>query len=395
MEVKTYRASSMQEALPLVRRDLGPTAAVLHTREVPLSRLLRWLPGMRRIEVTASADVVVPSRLPPRAAPAPAPAPSPTATPAPAGARRQEPRSATRSAASSTNCTRWSKTSAAARARRRARNCPSAVPPVHRPDRRRRQRGAGPRTGRASSRPRSAGAELDDALLVKARICADDRGRDRGSRPDRAHAGPLPRWWRWSARPAWARPRRSPSWPPISACAKSASVGLITVDTYRIAAVEQLRTYADIIDLPMKVVSTPAKCATPCARWPIWTWCCMDTAGRSPKDEVKIRELKALLAEAEADEVHLVLSSVASASALTSTAAALRRRRAPRRWCSPSSTRRRAWATCCRCCAPASCRLSYLTNGQNVPDDIEPADSRRLARLCWAWRRKTIDELEC
>src|SRR5260370_25268953 len=34
-------------------------------------------------------------------------------------------------------------------------------------------------------------------------------------------------------------------------------VGLITVDTYRIAAVEQLRTYADIIDLPMDVVSTP------------------------------------------------------------------------------------------------------------------------------------------
>ena len=34
-------------------------------------------------------------------------------------------------------------------------------------------------------------------------------------------------------------------------------VGLITVDTYRIAAVEQLRTYAEIIDLPMQVVSTP------------------------------------------------------------------------------------------------------------------------------------------
>ena len=36
-------------------------------------------------------------------------------------------------------------------------------------------------------------------------------------------------------------------------------VGLITVDTYRIAAVEQLRTYADIIDLPMHVVSTPRR----------------------------------------------------------------------------------------------------------------------------------------
>src|SRR5258708_26143245 len=34
-------------------------------------------------------------------------------------------------------------------------------------------------------------------------------------------------------------------------------MGLVTVDTYRIAAVEQLRTYAEIIDLPMKVVTGP------------------------------------------------------------------------------------------------------------------------------------------
>ena len=49
-------------------------------------------------------------------------------------------------------------------------------------------------------------------------------------------------------------------------------VGLITVDTYRIAAVEQLRTYADIIDLPMQVVSTPrgnARSRRP--HEPIWT----------------------------------------------------------------------------------------------------------------------------
>ena len=36
-------------------------------------------------------------------------------------------------------------------------------------------------------------------------------------------------------------------------------VGLITVDTYRIAAVEQLKTYAEIIDLPLAVVNDPAR----------------------------------------------------------------------------------------------------------------------------------------
>src|SRR5581483_1265728 len=75
MEVKTYRAPTMQEALRLVRRELGPTAAVLHTREVFGSPWLRWIPGLRQIEVVASTQVNVPSRLPPRQAePAPVPA---------------------------------------------------------------------------------------------------------------------------------------------------------------------------------------------------------------------------------------------------------------------------------------------------------------------------------
>src|SRR6266700_2260658 len=66
MDVRTYRARTMQEALHLVRRELGPHAAVLQTRDVRAGGLFRLLPGMRRVEVTASAEVTVPSRLPPR-----------------------------------------------------------------------------------------------------------------------------------------------------------------------------------------------------------------------------------------------------------------------------------------------------------------------------------------
>src|SRR6185369_1590966 len=64
MDVKTYRAKSLQEALALVRRDLGPDAAVLHTRDVRAPGLLHWLLGTRRIEVQASTEIAVPSRLP-------------------------------------------------------------------------------------------------------------------------------------------------------------------------------------------------------------------------------------------------------------------------------------------------------------------------------------------
>src|SRR3954467_2380248 len=63
MNIKTYRAKTMRDALELVRRELGPSAAVLHTREVNSGPLRRLVFG-RKYEVAASATVNVPSRLP-------------------------------------------------------------------------------------------------------------------------------------------------------------------------------------------------------------------------------------------------------------------------------------------------------------------------------------------
>jgi flagellar biosynthesis protein FlhF len=63
MDVRTYRARTIQDALRLIREDLGPDAAVLHTREVN-GGVLGGMFGGRQIEVTASTEVQVPSRLP-------------------------------------------------------------------------------------------------------------------------------------------------------------------------------------------------------------------------------------------------------------------------------------------------------------------------------------------
>jgi flagellar biosynthesis protein FlhF len=157
-------------------------------------------------------------------------------------------------------------------------------------------------------------------------------------------------------------------------------VGLITVDTYRIAAVEQLRTYADIIDLPMQVVSTPRDMRQAVQRMEGLELVLIDTAGRSPKDEVKIRELGAFLQEAQADEVHLVLSSVAHPRTLQQTA---------QRFSAVGTTAliltKLDEATGLGNLLPlltgSGLPLSYLTNGQNVPDDIELAEPGRLIRL--------------
>jgi flagellar biosynthesis protein FlhF len=157
-------------------------------------------------------------------------------------------------------------------------------------------------------------------------------------------------------------------------------VGLITVDTYRIAAVEQLRTYAEIIDLPMEIVATPREMHQALARMADLDLILMDTAGRSPRDEVKIQELKSMLAEAAPDQVHLVLSSVASAGTLSKTAA---------QFAAVGTTAlvltKLDEATSLGNLLPllrsSGLPLSYLTHGQNVPDDIAPAERARLARI--------------
>jgi flagellar biosynthesis protein FlhF len=155
-------------------------------------------------------------------------------------------------------------------------------------------------------------------------------------------------------------------------------VGLITVDTYRIAAVEQLRTYADIIDLPMQVVATASEMRQAVHGMADLDLILLDTAGRSPKDEVKLQELFEILAQAEPDEVHLVLSSVANASVLARTAD---------RFAAVGTTalvltkldEAAGLGNLLPLLRDGGLPLSYLTHGQNVPDDIAPAEARKLA----------------
>lgn len=157
-------------------------------------------------------------------------------------------------------------------------------------------------------------------------------------------------------------------------------VGLITVDTYRVAAVDQLRTYADLINLPMHVVSSPREMRGAMQQLNAMDLVLIDTAGRSPRDEVKIQELKGYLAEADVDQVHLVLSLVAGARSLEQAAEKFR----PVGVTSLLLTKLDEAAGAGAILSAArriDLPISYLTNGQDVPDDIEPASTPHLTRL--------------
>lgn len=157
-------------------------------------------------------------------------------------------------------------------------------------------------------------------------------------------------------------------------------VGLITTDTFRIAAVEQLRTYASIISVPLRVVMSPAEMASACRAMADCDVVLIDTAGRSPRDGQRVEELTAYLAAARPHETHLVLSATAGISALRAAASGFAPA-GPDRVLFTKLDEAEGVGTVISMVHALGLPLSFVTTGQEVPDHIEPGRADRLARL--------------
>ncbi len=164
-------------------------------------------------------------------------------------------------------------------------------------------------------------------------------------------------------------------------------VGLITIDTYRIAAVEQLRTYADIINIPLEVVMTPDQLREAVGRLSDRDVILLDTAGRSQRDAVKILQLKQFFAAVRPHEVHLVLAGTAAEAVLHETIERFRDVGIDR-VIFTKLDEALGFGVMLSCLSKAEARLSYVTTGQDVPDAIAVAESKRLARLILEKKRQ-------
>lgn len=157
-------------------------------------------------------------------------------------------------------------------------------------------------------------------------------------------------------------------------------VGLITIDTYRIAAIDQLKKYADIIGSPLRVVSRPEELRESIAAMQECDFILIDTAGRSPNDTLKLHELKSFLSSAAPDEVHLVLSSTASQQCVELAIERFADVRVDKIIFTKLDEAAHV-GVMLNVVKKVNKSLSYVTTGQDVPDDIEVGRGRRLAQL--------------
>lgn len=157
-------------------------------------------------------------------------------------------------------------------------------------------------------------------------------------------------------------------------------VALITLDTYRIAAVEQLRLFAKIIGLSVDVVLTAAELEQALTRHWEQDVILIDTAGRSQRDTLQMAELNAFFTGNERIAVHLVLSATASAPNLSDTVARFKPlgvKSLVFTKLDESTSFGALLSTACQTHLP----LSYFTTGQRVPEDIEVATPERVVDL--------------
>ncbi|HZG57872.1 flagellar biosynthesis protein FlhF [Paenibacillus sp.] len=156
------------------------------------------------------------------------------------------------------------------------------------------------------------------------------------------------------------------------------AIGLITSDTYRIAAIEQLRTYASILNVPLEVVFSSIDLHKALEKMQDRDMILMDTAGRNFRNEMAVSELQSLLRTEERKDTFLVLSLSMKYSDMKAVTENFYRF-GVEKVLFTKADETATFGSVVNLLHDYRLSLSYVTDGQNVPDDINIADAGNMA----------------
>jgi len=160
---------------------------------------------------------------------------------------------------------------------------------------------------------------------------------------------------------------------------KNRRISIITADTYRIAAIEQIRTFADIVNVGLQVIFSPDEIPDALAACGESEVIFVDTAGRSQRNTEHMEELRQLINVLRPDETHLVLSATTKDSDLVDMAQKYRGIRVNRLLFTKLDETTRLGSVF-NAVSELGIPVSYFTAGQSVPDDIELAQAGKFVK---------------
>lgn len=159
-------------------------------------------------------------------------------------------------------------------------------------------------------------------------------------------------------------------------------VAFLTADTYRIAATEQLRTYANILDMPLTIVYSPEEVKDAVKNLSEYDLILVDTAGFSHKNLAQCEEVKNLvnaLSPEYETEVYLVLSATTKYRDLQDMCDTYQSF-ANYKLIFTKLDETSCYGNLLNIHLYSGADLSYATYGQNVPDDIEVFDTQKIVK---------------
>jgi len=168
-------------------------------------------------------------------------------------------------------------------------------------------------------------------------------------------------------------------------------VGFVTVDTFRIAATDQLRTYAEIIDVPVRVVEDVRTLARAVEDFADRDVILIDTPGRSPKDAHSLRELSEALGSLPLIQKALLLSATTKRSDIKSIVETYRVLE-PDCVIFTKLDETQVYGPMLSHLICNAVPLAYVAVGQNVPKDLSVPDVGRLVSLFQGLEAETPSE---
>lgn len=168
----------------------------------------------------------------------------------------------------------------------------------------------------------------------------------------------------------------------ISKILHKLDVGLITVDTYRLGAMDQLKIFSQVSNVDFAVAYDSEDVAKMLKKFKKKDIVFIDTAGRSPKNEKHLQENKDLLSEIKIDETLLVLSATNTTATMIQAAEKF----APFKYDGIIMTKldeAASFGNLLNLTSRLNRPLKFITNGQTIPDDIIAADADFLANVIY------------
>jgi len=160
-------------------------------------------------------------------------------------------------------------------------------------------------------------------------------------------------------------------------------VALFTTDTYRIAAAEQLKTYANILEVPFRIIYTTEEMQKEISEFKDIDFIFVDTAGHSHQNETQKNAMNEFVQCVSSDiekEIYLVVSATTKYKDLLSISDAYSAM-TDYKLIFTKLDETTSLGNLLNLKLHTGCRMSYVTCGQNVPDDMEDFNPQKTVKL--------------